>query len=225
MKELATLLSGLPEGEKNEALKYYEDYFEDAGQGMEDQVMNELGTPQKVAKIIKEGLNDTENVTNERAETRNLNTHRESHFDRTKEGKETQEKHLNDKKESMSGSKIALLIVLILFAIPVGLPLVVGVFGVVIGLLAAVFGVFLSIAVTGIALMVSGIVVFSVGLVKIFTSPPIGILSCGVGLILIAVGILLTLGMVLACIKCVPVCVKGISNLVQSLSRRRRNFV
>lgn len=56
MKELEGLLAGVPEEEKEEALQYYSDYFADAGKENEGQVLAELGSPQKVAALIKAGL-------------------------------------------------------------------------------------------------------------------------------------------------------------------------
>ena len=56
MKELGGLLAGVPEEEKEEAPQYYSDYFADAGKENESQVLSELGSPQKVAALIKAGL-------------------------------------------------------------------------------------------------------------------------------------------------------------------------
>ena len=52
MEELSQLLIGISEEERVEALQYYEDYFDDAGAENEQQVIEELGTPQKVASTI-----------------------------------------------------------------------------------------------------------------------------------------------------------------------------
>ena len=56
MKELEGLLAGVPTEEKEEALQYYSDYFADAGKENEGEVISELGSPQKVAALIKAGL-------------------------------------------------------------------------------------------------------------------------------------------------------------------------
>ena len=60
MNQLKNLLWDIPEGEREEALNYYEDYFDDAGVDNEAQVIAALGSPEKVAAIIKEGLKDEE---------------------------------------------------------------------------------------------------------------------------------------------------------------------
>ena len=58
MEELKKLLSGISDEERDAALKYYEDYFEEAGSGNEEQVIQELGSPQKVAAMIKADLEE-----------------------------------------------------------------------------------------------------------------------------------------------------------------------
>lgn len=56
--DLSRLLSNLPEDERKQAMKYYEDYFADAGEAREQDVLQELGTPKEVAKLILEESSD-----------------------------------------------------------------------------------------------------------------------------------------------------------------------
>ena len=56
MEQLKKLLSDISEEERQEALEYYESYFDDAGEDQEAEVIRELGSPGKVAAIIKEDL-------------------------------------------------------------------------------------------------------------------------------------------------------------------------
>lgn len=51
--DLSRLLSDLPEEERRQAMKYYEDYFADAGESQEQEVLKELGSPQDIAKLIQ----------------------------------------------------------------------------------------------------------------------------------------------------------------------------
>ena len=60
MEQLKKLLSDISEEERQEALEYYESYFDDAGEDQEAEVIRELGSPGKVAAIIKEET--TENL-------------------------------------------------------------------------------------------------------------------------------------------------------------------
>lgn len=56
LNELENLLQDIQVSDRLEAIRYYEDYFEDAGQENEDQVIKKLGSPERVAAIIKEDL-------------------------------------------------------------------------------------------------------------------------------------------------------------------------
>lgn len=56
MRELELLLADLSQTEKEEALEYYNNYFEDAGPENEEIVIKELGSPAQVAQSIKKDL-------------------------------------------------------------------------------------------------------------------------------------------------------------------------
>lgn len=65
MKELESLLYDIPSEEREEALQYYNGYFEDAGADHEDEIIKELGSPERVAAIIKSDLNaNAEDIEN-----------------------------------------------------------------------------------------------------------------------------------------------------------------
>ena len=49
---LETLLMDLPKDERDDALGYYEQYFEAAGPEREQEVIRELGSPEKVSRMI-----------------------------------------------------------------------------------------------------------------------------------------------------------------------------
>lgn len=49
MAKLKALLGDIPADEREEALQYYEDYFDDAGADNEAEVIRELESPQRVA--------------------------------------------------------------------------------------------------------------------------------------------------------------------------------
>ena len=58
MRRLAELLGDVAPTEREEAIQYYNDYFDDAGTENESGVIASLGTPEELARIIKAGLND-----------------------------------------------------------------------------------------------------------------------------------------------------------------------
>ena len=53
LSQLERLLYDIPAQEREEALEYYNGYFDDAGKEKEAEVIQELGSPGKVAAIIK----------------------------------------------------------------------------------------------------------------------------------------------------------------------------
>ena len=57
MTALKNNIQSLTVDEQNEALQYYSDYFDDAGD--DEKVMEELGSPEEVAKVIRERFSNT----------------------------------------------------------------------------------------------------------------------------------------------------------------------
>lgn len=62
MRRLSELLGDVAPMEREEAIQYYNDYFDDAGAENESGVIASLGTPEELARTIKAGLNDSGNV-------------------------------------------------------------------------------------------------------------------------------------------------------------------
>ena len=57
MRKLEELLSDISPSEREEALQYYNDYFNDAGRENEKEVIQALGSPEEVAEIVRSGSN------------------------------------------------------------------------------------------------------------------------------------------------------------------------
>lgn len=62
MRRLTELLGDVSPMERDEAIQYYNDYFDDAGAENENSVIASLGTPEELARTIKAGLNDSGNT-------------------------------------------------------------------------------------------------------------------------------------------------------------------
>lgn len=60
LRELEDLLSDVPAEDREEALDYYRDYFDEAGPEQEAEILSHLGSPGKVAAEIKSGLSGDE---------------------------------------------------------------------------------------------------------------------------------------------------------------------
>ena len=59
MNQLESLLTGIAPTEREEAIQYYNDYFDDAGAENEQEVIEALGNPARVAENIKRDLLDS----------------------------------------------------------------------------------------------------------------------------------------------------------------------
>lgn len=53
MKELAYLLQDIQDDDRDDAFQYYTDYFDEAGPDKESEIIRELGSPERVAAIIR----------------------------------------------------------------------------------------------------------------------------------------------------------------------------
>lgn len=62
MSRLTALLQDVPPAEREEAITYYNEYFDDAGEGNEEGVIAALGSPEELARSIKAGLLDGGNA-------------------------------------------------------------------------------------------------------------------------------------------------------------------
>ena len=207
MAALRRALSALPEEERASALRYYEEYFDDAGPENEQQVISDLGAPEKVAEQILADYRELTAVPHQGAGGAS--------------GKP---------KRRWRGVPPWLLIVLVLLAIPVGLPLLgvlVGVIGAIAGiLLAAVAIAIVVVVIIPLTLLITGVILcgFSFALWGI---PASAVTTLGCGLALFALGVLVTLLMIKLCTLFVPPLFRGFVTIIRwpfdKLRGRTRN--
>lgn len=184
MAALRRALSALPEEERASALRYYEEYFDDAGPENEQKVIADLGAPEKVAEQIL-------------ADYREL----------TAVPPSSQGTPQQPKKRRWRGISPWLLVVLVLLALPMAIPLA----GVLIGVVATLFGVLLSVVLVVLAfvvvvplcLLAAGVVLCGISFV-LWGMPASAVMTLGCGLALFALGILVSLLMTKLCILFVP---------------------
>ena len=207
MSALRRALSALPEEERASALRYYEEYFDDAGPENEQQVISDLGAPEKVAEQILADYRELTAVPHPDAGGAS--------------GKP---------KRRWRGVPPWLLIVLVLLAIPVGLPLL----GVLIGVIGAVAGILLAavaiaivvVVIIPLTLLITGVILcgFSFALWGI---PASAVTTLGCGLALFALGVLVTLLMIKLCTLFVPPLFRGFVAIIRwpfdKLRGRTRN--
>ncbi len=222
MARLRELLADITEAEREEALNYYEDYFDDAGEENEESVIEALGSPERVAATIKEGLNDNTGSDGEFSEngyTSGNDRNREEVAARTL----SSEERGFGKKKGLSSGTLVLILILCLFALPILGPLTIGVLSAVFGILCAISAVLFSLAIVGIALVVAGIALFVCGFITLFESPVVGILLMGGALVLAGIGVLITILGIWLLVKVIPPIVRGIVNLCRKPFQRKKD--
>ena len=215
MNQLKNLLWDIPEGERAEALNYYEDYFDDAGVENEAQVIAALGSPEKVAATIKDGLKDIDGMQGEFTE----NGYR-GYGETIKE--EVGYPEREGKKEKKSGNgKLILLLILAIFALPVLGPIIMGIVSVLFGIIAAAVAIVFAVAVVGIALLVAGASIFAIAIGKLFFVPIAGVILLGASLLLIGIGILAMVLGIWIVTKVVPSVIRLIVKCVSKLFKKK----
>ncbi|MCL2864184.1 MAG: DUF1700 domain-containing protein [Lachnospiraceae bacterium] len=214
MFALGKLLADIPYEERCEALAYYENYFEDAGSENEAAVIQELGSPQKVAEIIRadfgEEIGGEKDTAGEFGE-RGFTDARFENYSTPAVKEETWG----------SSSKVILLIVLGIFAF----PFIAGLFGTLVGLVASLVGVLAALVVAAGSIAVAGIGLVIGGFASLAYSFPVALMLLGSGLILLVIGTILTIGAVklcvLICITLFPAMFRWIRNLFSRIFQRK----
>lgn len=216
MSQLEGLLSDVSNAEREEALKYYNDYFDDAGKEQEDQVIKELKSPEIVAKIITGGLNDTEGVNGEFTENGFQDAKDRESFELKKKTEEKYVKRGND------GMTLLLIILVAIFAIPVGIPILAVVFSLVVTVVVLAVAFVAAGAAIVIAFLLGGFAMAAVGIGEMFGAPPVGFIFLGAGLLLLGFALFGIMIIVLICGKVLPVIFEAIVNLCKYPFRNRR---
>lgn len=249
MRQLEELLYDIAPAEREEALQYYNDYFNDAGAENEQEVIAALGTPEQVAEIVKDGLNGVsqgefteqgfksgttlqneviksvvqESDSDSQKQNGFVNGQKETRNSFGSERKDNDEGVDADKKKSGLPTWAIVLIVsaCIIFS-PVIIGVLVAVLGALLGLICSVLGLILGIGCAMLILYIAAIMLIVVGMGSVFASPLIGAGLIGAALICAAVGILLMVLLVFLVGKCIPFICKGVSNLWKKIFNKKR---
>lgn len=199
INRLDRALEGLSPEEKNSALSYYKELFEDAGSGKEQELISNLGSPEAVAEnIIREsGMISAERASEDRSHN----------AEETSAGNGGKPEYREKKR---SASTILLIIVLLIITFPVWIGVVAAVGGILIAVIAVVFALLFAAAAAGIAL-------FAAGVATIFSSVGAGIVLLGLGLLFVGIGIVLLAPLCSAVIKLCVWIFNGIIKLIRSI--------
>lgn len=230
MNRLTALLTDVSPTEREEAIQYYNDYFDDAGVENEESVIASLGTPEELARTIKAGLNDSGNAGEfteagfkgySESKQNEVMQAGQSPYGQTSYGQNAQGSTGNGtQKKQMSGGMIALIVIAVILSSPLWIGLLGGLFGVVVGLLATLLSLFVAFMALGAALAGGGIALFIAGIATLFSAPFAGICLIGGGMVLFAIGLVFIWLMVLVIGTAVPALIRGVVKLCNRIFHR-----
>lgn len=214
MTRLRELLADLSDAERDEALSYYEEYFEDAGAENEESVIASLGTPEKVAATIKAGLTEGAEEEGEFSETGYTNSYYE-----TRDEVALNDNSMNNKFKRGFGNLGTggwiIILILCVFALPILGPILLGIGGAIFGILIAIAAVFFAVLIAGIAMVIAAIGILIGGIVTLFAKPIVGIALMGAALLVGGLGIVVTALGIWITVKVVPPLFRGIVDLIR----------
>lgn len=231
IQRLEILLQDISEEERTNALEYYTDYLEEAGE-QEEQAILELGSPEKVASIIKTNLlREAQDRTSDGEFTEN--GYQTPEFDekyKTIVQHQTKQKQRQsadyhrttvgnvriENKSSWTTGKIILCILLLLVA----LPLLLGITKKGIWLISTVLFLPVALVVASLALCFCGILFLGAGIVELITIPVNGVYIMGIGFCFMGIGLFLGYGTTVLCKKMIPIVKKLFYKIKEKLSQQ-----
>lgn len=214
MEQLAHLLVELPDEERMEAIRYYNDYFDEAGPENEKKVIRELGRPEKVAASIK--ANVQENDYSETSHNRNQNT--------SETGNTQWHPNRNTRpalRKPQTSGQWAVLLILLVCAAPILLGIGGGILGGILGLLGGAAGVLFACLAGGLGMAFGGLAILAKGIMNLST-PSAGLVGMGGGLVCIAVGLLLLVLFLWVVFQLIPRLFRTIKNFVSRIMNKRK---
>lgn len=213
LQALRAALAVLPDDEIDSAMRYYEDYFLDAGDENAEKVIEQLGPPEQVAEAI---LRDYTGVARRRPER--FEEEKAQTVDGVPLGRDG--KPLTRKK----GINPWMLACIVLLALIFG-PIAVAVIG---GIIVAAVGLIVGVAACVVAVpaatLIGGgaLVLFSF---LLWATPASALATLGAGLVVGAVGLLLVLLVIKLCILFVPPIIRGLVALIRWPIQKIRDYL
>lgn len=218
MTELAALLQDVPVEERKEAMQYYNDYFDDAGEEEKD-VVKELGSPAKVAENIKKDLGIQTEIPSGGAQ--NTGANHTGAQDARAQDNGTQDvgtQNVGTQEQSNHIWKIVLIVLVVIFGIPLLLGIGCGVLGLLAGIIATVFSVIL----TAVLVVVSGVLAVVSGIALLIAEPAVGLALIGGGLIAGVCGVIASVLLVKLCMIAFPAAGRWIAKMWNKVKNRKK---
>ncbi len=194
--ELRKRLMTLPNGEREKAISYYEEYFDDAGVENESNVIYELGDIDRIAQEILE--NSTSNINS--VSVNKFTVGSDNSYKEKAQYENTRTQYTNEQPRTEKKKMKPIWVVLIIIGAMACFPLVMTIFGLLMGLIGLIIGIVAS----AFGLAISGIA-------AIFTLPFAGVAAVGGILYYLGKGIL-SLVILIVIVKLIKVGIDFIRN-------------
>ncbi len=223
MNQLESLLQSISSTEREEAMQYYNDYFDDAGAENEQEVIEALGNPARVAENIKRDLlGNGENGAWGRRAKASDRALTEYEGDTGAQGRgSTVVTSVSKGKTEMPVWLIVLIGVLLVCASPALIGVALGLAGALIGIIAGWFSMILGLGSTSLVLFVLMFVLIVVGCMCIAWDPLVGVALMGGGLICGGLGILFLMATVALGGIATPAICKWVAGLFRKKSEKK----
>lgn len=216
LAELRENLSSLPTAERDSALVYYEEFFEDADD--DDEAIKTLGSAKSVAESIIADQNRTEKSTTEYVPAKPAEVKKEetpktetapTYFDGNGEGKK--------EKSQKSTSDKVLMIVLLVLTFPIWISILAVAFGIFVAVLSALLGIIIAFVAMSVTLVIMGLITFGTGIPTVFISPVAGVVLFAIGALSFAIGMFISIPTLWLCAEGIPALFRWIISIFRRL--------
>ncbi|MCR5059344.1 MAG: DUF1700 domain-containing protein [Clostridiales bacterium] len=240
LQELRKGLKILPQYDRDEAVEFYEEYFDEAGIENEAKVIEELGEPKILAKKILVDVVDRkyeETMAAANADNSSSNAMAAvpapaaSGFDNSAAyGAQAQtlppvqpqpQVQEEKKKDQPSALKTLLIVLAAIFALPLS-PVIFALLIVVSVLVFVAFVVFISFLIAGISMLVAAIGTIVFGIIALFMNPLAGMVIFGSGLTVFGLGIFFTIGALALIRVTAHGLAKGLGRIVHKRNKKNK---
>ncbi len=215
MNELELLLFDLSKNERDEALQYYNDYFDDAGKENEAEILKKLESPQKVAQTIRSGLYDDMDAKSEYSET--------GYHYTPFEDKNLPSRNVQKKPWTSKPLKLILILLILVVGLPMLLPAAATVSGIVLSIVIALFVILALLLGGGFVVAGIGVVIFVFACLLLPGSFISSLGLLGSGLILIALGLSVSVLLWWCALKLFPPAFRWLVELIRKPFHRKEN--
>ncbi len=195
MQAFQNALYDVSSEERDAALQYYNDYLDDAGPEKEEQILEEWGSPEKLAQSIRGGMSG-------RQENGEFTEHGFSDGEEkfvparaAEQKQESQNPPPVEKARKKAGMNIWKLLCIVLLCVllgPVCIPIAAAAVAVIATIVLLIAAVLLLFLVIGLVVLCSGVAIAVGGIAKLFVSPAGALILFGCGLLVTAVGGMIT---------------------------------